>query len=339
MNGKDVEAVVKVAAECALGDELCEIAVGGGDDADVNALCAIAAEALELLLLQNAEEFGLKVERKVGDFVEEESAVIGQFEAADFLRESAGESAALVAEKFGFEKPAGDGGAIDFDESALAARAKIVNGAGDELFAGAGFSGDKDGGSSGSDEFDLREGSFERRAVADNFFEIEFAANFFLEIELFLGKLVIEHVNLFEGQSVFHGDSDLRGDLLEQFDVLRRKSILASASEIESAECAALRNERNAADGLHAFRAERANDFVGESIDLGAAGEKRLARGEADAGRSGFERDRDFLVEEARAAGKIERVDLQEAGGGVAKGEAGEIVMDDAFERRNDAAE
>jgi hypothetical protein len=99
--------------------------------------------------------------------------------------------AALVAEKLGFEKAARDGSAVDFDESALASRAKIVNGAGDELLARAGFAGDENGGAGRSHDFDLRECALERRAVTDDFFKIEFTANFFLEIELFFGELVL----------------------------------------------------------------------------------------------------------------------------------------------------
>ena len=97
---------------------------------------------------------------------------------------------------------------------------------------------------------------------------------------------------MFEGQSVFDRDGDLRGDLLEQLHVLVRKSIFAAAGEIESAECAALRDERNAADGLHALGAERADNFVGEAIDLGASGEERLRGGKTDSRRRTFREGR-----------------------------------------------
>jgi len=55
LNRKNVEAIVEVAAKFAVGDEAREVAVGGGDDADVHGLRAIAAEAFEFLLLQNPE--------------------------------------------------------------------------------------------------------------------------------------------------------------------------------------------------------------------------------------------------------------------------------------------
>src|SRR2546425_1124933 len=86
------------------GEVFSEVLIGAGDNADVHALGTIATEAFEFLLLKDAQKFGLKFERKVADFVEEERAAVGEFETADFLVDGAGESAALVAEKLGFEK-------------------------------------------------------------------------------------------------------------------------------------------------------------------------------------------------------------------------------------------
>ena len=98
MNGENVEAVIKVAAESALADEFAKILVRGGDDADIHALCAVAAEALEFLFLQNAQQFGLEVERKVADFIKKERAAVGQFKSADFLIDGPGERALFMAE-------------------------------------------------------------------------------------------------------------------------------------------------------------------------------------------------------------------------------------------------
>ena len=98
LNGENVEAVIKVAAESALADEFGKILVRGGDDADIHALRAVAAEALEFLFLQNAQQFGLEVERKVADFIKKERAAVGQFEAADLLIDGPSERALFMAE-------------------------------------------------------------------------------------------------------------------------------------------------------------------------------------------------------------------------------------------------
>ena len=94
LDGENIQAVIEVAAKSALGDAFREIGVGGGDYADVYALRAVAAEPFEFLLLQHAKKFRLKFEGKVADFVEEEGAAVGEFEAADFLIDGAGERAA-----------------------------------------------------------------------------------------------------------------------------------------------------------------------------------------------------------------------------------------------------
>jgi hypothetical protein len=54
-------------------------------------LGAGAAQALELLLLQDAQELGLEFERDVADLVEEDRAAVRQFEAAEALGDGAGE--------------------------------------------------------------------------------------------------------------------------------------------------------------------------------------------------------------------------------------------------------
>src|SRR5437899_569648 len=87
-----------VVAERALAYEFRKILVRGGDNADIHALCAVAPEALEFLFLQNAQQFGLEVERKVADFIKKERASVGQFEAADFLIDGSGERAFFMAE-------------------------------------------------------------------------------------------------------------------------------------------------------------------------------------------------------------------------------------------------
>src|SRR5690606_20440412 len=58
-DGHDVEAVEEVLAERALSDELLEIAVGRGDEADVDVDGLDAADALELALLEGAQELHL----------------------------------------------------------------------------------------------------------------------------------------------------------------------------------------------------------------------------------------------------------------------------------------
>ena len=59
----------------------------------------ILAHALDLALLERAEELGLRRERQLADLVEEERSAVRALEPALPLRRSAGEVAALVTEQ------------------------------------------------------------------------------------------------------------------------------------------------------------------------------------------------------------------------------------------------
>src|SRR6266550_2250823 len=339
LNGENIQTVIEVAAKGALGNAFRKILIRGGDDADVHALRAIAAEPFEFLLLQHAKKLRLKFEGKVADFVEEERAAVGEFEAADFLIDGAGERAALVAEQLGFEKATGNGGAIDFNEGAIAARTKIVDGAGDELFARAGFAEEEDGGASGRGELHLGQGALERGTLADDFLKIEFTANFFLEVELFFGELILQGVDFLEGQSVFNGNGDLRGDGLKELDVLWGEKIEPPAREIECAESMAVMDQGDAADGLQAFAAKGADDFRVVTVEFGAPHDQGLAGGDRAPGGRSVARDQRLRLEDVLVAGKIEGVNLEQSGLGIEEREAGVVVVNDALESVDDASE
>jgi hypothetical protein len=101
-HGDDVEPVVQVLAEALVLHELGEILVGRGHDAHVDADGTRAAHALELALLQDAEDLGLGHRRQVRHLVEEEGAAVGQLEAPLLGPGRPREGALLVAEELGF---------------------------------------------------------------------------------------------------------------------------------------------------------------------------------------------------------------------------------------------
>ena len=87
-DGEDAQAVVEVLAEAAVRHGPLEVAVGGGDDPHVHLAGPAGADALELAVLEDAEELRLDVEGELADLVEEERAPVGQLEAADLRRRS-----------------------------------------------------------------------------------------------------------------------------------------------------------------------------------------------------------------------------------------------------------
>ncbi len=74
--------------------------------------------------------------------------------------------------------------------------------------------------------------ALKRGTLADDFLEIEFTADFFLEIELFFGELVFERLDFLEGQCILDSDGDLRGDGLKQLDVFRSEGIKPPARKV-----------------------------------------------------------------------------------------------------------
>lgn len=140
----DFEAEVEVFAETFILHFLFEVAIGGSNDADVDLAGTRAADALDDAVLNDAKELGLDVERKFGDFVEEEGAAISVFEEAGFVGGSSGESALGMTEQVGFGERFGNGGAVDGDDVLGGARAEAMDEMSEAFFTGAGFSGEED---------------------------------------------------------------------------------------------------------------------------------------------------------------------------------------------------
>src|SRR5436190_1232586 len=73
----DVEPVEQIFLELAVGDHLTDVAVGGRDDAQVDALGPLGAERLELALLQHTQQLRLQRETHGADLVEEDRPAVG----------------------------------------------------------------------------------------------------------------------------------------------------------------------------------------------------------------------------------------------------------------------
>ena len=141
---EDSEPVVEVRTELPLGRQDHQVAVGGGDQPDVGLYRLVAPDSLERLFLQQPQYLGLHGQRCVADLVEEQRAAVALLELADAAAVGAGEGALLVAEQLALQQRLGDGGAVQRQERRLRPRPVVVDGAGDELLAGAALAGDQD---------------------------------------------------------------------------------------------------------------------------------------------------------------------------------------------------
>jgi hypothetical protein len=135
-------------------DRRFQIAVGGGDNADVGFELASPADPLEFPLLQDAQQLGLLGQRHFADFIQKERAALRDFKLAFLLGDGPGECAFLVTEQFAFEQRLGQRRAVDRDERRVCARAVLVNGARGHLLACAALAENQDGGISRRDAGD-----------------------------------------------------------------------------------------------------------------------------------------------------------------------------------------
>ena len=145
-DGEDVEPVVEILAKRAIADLALEIAVRRRDHPDVDLHRVGPAHALELALLQHAQELDLDLERHVADLVEEQRPAVRQLEAARPPTHGAGERALLVPEHLGLEHAGRERRAVYLDERLGLPGAIDVDGARHHLLAGAGLSAQQDSG-------------------------------------------------------------------------------------------------------------------------------------------------------------------------------------------------
>jgi hypothetical protein len=101
--GDDIEPVVEVFAEAPLANQLQQIALGRADQTDVDADRRLPADAFEFLLLNDAQQFDLEVQRDVVDLVDQQAAAVGELEAAGFLPDCTCKSPFFVTEKLAFQ--------------------------------------------------------------------------------------------------------------------------------------------------------------------------------------------------------------------------------------------
>src|SRR5437868_6937778 len=122
-----------------------QVAGGRRDQPHIGADRLVAADALEGLLLEHAQHLGLGRRWHVADLVEEEGAAVALLELADAAAVGAGEGALLVAEQLALQQVLRDGRAVEGQERRLGPWAVLVDGAGDDLLAGAALPRDQHG--------------------------------------------------------------------------------------------------------------------------------------------------------------------------------------------------
>ena len=179
-DGKHVQPVIQVLAEAALARHASQVAVGGADDAHIHLHRPFGADGIDFALLQGAQQLDLHVQAKLADLVQEQGTAVGFLEFAQMLVAGAGERALFVAEQDALDQVFRDGAAIDGDERLSRTRARALDGARDQLLAGAAFAFDQDG--------DV--GLGRARSQAEDLFHLGAGRHQVLEGELVVGLLL-----------------------------------------------------------------------------------------------------------------------------------------------------
>ena len=144
LNGNDVDAVVEIFAEFAGASHFFERLVGGADQPEIDLAEGAAAEALNLVIFEDAEQLGLQRQGEGRNLVEKERAAVGHFNVSGAGFGGAGERAALAAEEFRFDQVLGKRRTVQPDEGLVGAAAQGDDGARGEFFAGAAFTANED---------------------------------------------------------------------------------------------------------------------------------------------------------------------------------------------------
>ena len=218
MDREDVQPIVEIVTKLAIGDHLFQIAVGGGDQANVGLDQLIAAQTFKLLLLQNAQQLRLKFQRHVANFVEEQRTFVRQFETPNPLRAGPGKRAALMAKQIAFQQSGRHCRAVHFHHSAGVASAQVVNCPRDQLLTRSGFTQNQDGAVALRHHFDLFEYAVHRFAAANDFAELTLhVVELFRQRQVFVDQTFLQAVDLLVGEGVIYGDRHAFGDLTQQF--------------------------------------------------------------------------------------------------------------------------
>src|SRR5581483_448817 len=127
MDGKYIQSIEEILAELALANHAGKVAVRGRHQPRVYLDGVVAAEPLELTLLQDPEQLRLQFQSDISNFVQKKAALVSQFDAPALLRKCSGKGAFFVAEQLAFEKAGGSGRAVEPDKRAVVSCAEIVN--------------------------------------------------------------------------------------------------------------------------------------------------------------------------------------------------------------------
>ena len=105
MNRDNIEAIVKIKPESCLLHHLLQITMRCGQNAHINLALFCAAEAGDLAIFKETQQFDLRRQWQLGNLVEEQDAFVGEFKLPRLAaRTGPGEGAFFIAEQLCFNQ-------------------------------------------------------------------------------------------------------------------------------------------------------------------------------------------------------------------------------------------
>jgi hypothetical protein len=139
LDSRNVQSVEEICAEMIVLDRPFEGGIGAGDDARMQDLLFRATEAPEAAVFDHAQKFCLKLERQLGDFIQEHCAVVRYFEKSALEGFRVGERPRLVPKELALQQRFRYRRAVDRNEGLRGSRTCGVDTAREQLLSGTGF--------------------------------------------------------------------------------------------------------------------------------------------------------------------------------------------------------
>ncbi len=130
-----VQAVKQILAKSPVAHRLFQIAIRRGNDAHVRAPGLRLAKPLVFLFLQQAEQFGLNLQRQFSDLIQEQRAAVGHRHFAPGIGHGAGVCAFHPAEQLTLQQFPRETRTTDRDKRLVPVRAALMNCPGQHRFA------------------------------------------------------------------------------------------------------------------------------------------------------------------------------------------------------------
>jgi hypothetical protein len=145
--GRDVhrnhlKAEEEILPEESFSDQGVEILVGGRHDADVHDDSPGFSQREDLAVFQEAQQLGLKCQRKVPDFIQEEGPLVGSSKDSKMVSGGTGEGSLAIAKELPLEEFLRYRRAVEGDVGSMSASGEFMNLASQDLLSGTAFSGD-----------------------------------------------------------------------------------------------------------------------------------------------------------------------------------------------------